>query len=968
MGPKRRRQFQHVIDLNERDIEEQVLISNGRIQKTYVGYEPLECNKRQRTDATPSTSTSPQASTAMTPAEKATHKPLAPQTSKKQASGASEHMKQFDFVTLQHDILSRFYHPRVGGLCRCKKPAAVYRCLQCSRPPPLCQECIVSDHTYHPYHVIQEWTGKFFKQTSLMDLGLIVQLGHDGEKCPNTDPKRDPMRAASVILVVDTYSVQQARFRYCYCHNHGELVPHHRQLVQSGVVPATTGHPETVFTFEVLDHFHISNLTSKKSAYDYFAGLRYLTDGAFPQAVPNRYRELLRVSRIWGHLAMVRRSGQAHGIDDMLGYRHPSSLTVRCPACPSVGFNVEQAVIDTATEEETHKYTLFLSADGNFRLQRKNKKDDPDDIALNEGNGYFVPTETYKNYCALVKETAPEKGSACAHLRAAKMQNIVKFKNAAVSGVVAVQCARHGFYMSQGVVDLIKGETCLYGVNLNSRFKTWFESLEATVPRIRGAIPKMHVANHVESCLLLYGFNYMSYSGETWGENIEGGWAELNQSAGSTKEMNDGYRHDSLDDMFGFWNWAKLNQISSTLYRMYEANIRTFKTRESNFKSLTEMFVKHVAKWEAMDTKPTKVDGVVRSVYQVTTEGGVPTMQTVFESLLLKNSEGDASILVSVLKEGLDLEIRQLALRLQEDCKNDSKLESDIENWREHQLLHFPSLEDRVLALKQQESKAQDIDLLLPSSFTSEEWDSLQLNSAAEIERDLREGQAHDTLENLRLCIKAYNASLNFKKNNVFGQRPNTRAQKLLITLRTQSKHAMETYQVIYKKLLNLGLSDARLQPLDDTMLWAKNPTHRHELGSSKKVDPWYWHTGRPAGQSDDDWNTEMNRVKWFRDRAARDRSREEKELLEEEFRRTIVSFDRMAQVWNTISESSSKSPSPGHSAYAAKQSSIYRKLEADAQKTFDKAKKLELSLSAEDKDEDEENNKDKAENGPRFT
>jgi hypothetical protein len=38
------------------------------------------------------------------------------------------------------------------------------------------------------------------------------------------------------------------------------------------------------------------------------------------------------------------------------------------------------------------------------------------------------------------------------------MQNISKFKNAVVSGVIAVQCARHGFYMPNGMVDLKKGE------------------------------------------------------------------------------------------------------------------------------------------------------------------------------------------------------------------------------------------------------------------------------------------------------------------------------------------------------------------------------------------------------------------------------------------------------------------------------------------------------------------------------
>ena len=34
------------------------------------------------------------------------------------------------------------------------------------------------------------------------------------------------------------------------------------------------------------------------------------------------------------------------------------------------------------------------------------------------------------------------------------MQNVVRFKNAVISGVVGVQCARHGFYMPSGIVDL----------------------------------------------------------------------------------------------------------------------------------------------------------------------------------------------------------------------------------------------------------------------------------------------------------------------------------------------------------------------------------------------------------------------------------------------------------------------------------------------------------------------------------
>ena len=239
--------------------------------------------------------------------------------------------------------------------------------------------------------------------------------------------------------------------------------------------------------------------------------------------------------------------------------------------------------------------------------------------SLNQGNAYFAESEKFKEYLQQVKPLdnvcdilSPNLLShhcsqlgTCAHLRAAQMQNIVKFKNAVISGVVGVQCARHGFYMPQSMVDLTKGEAyvsfviaiinslivqrfantdyalsrtlleaenqkwimlsydiwCQYGKNLRKRFDESFPEQAALLDRVRGAIPKMHVKNHVKACQQLYAFNYLKFSGETWGENIEGSWAEQNQTAGSTKEQNAGHRHDSLDDFFGFWNWTKMRQL-----------------------------------------------------------------------------------------------------------------------------------------------------------------------------------------------------------------------------------------------------------------------------------------------------------------------------------------------------------------------------------------------------------------------
>jgi hypothetical protein len=198
--------------------------------------------------------------------------------------------------------------------------------------------------------------------------------------------------------------------------------------------------------------------------------------------------------------------------------------------------------------------------------------------------------------------------STCSHLRAVRLQNLIKFKNADISGVVAAQCARHGFYMPQGVVDLMKGEACVFellfdfdlsadvgssfantdyalasalaecsdnrwimlsydiwcqfSVNLIKRFRERFPSMLPIISRVRGAIPSAHIRGHLQNCQVLWAFKYIKYSGETYGEMIETSWAEQNQTAGSTKEQNDGHRHDTLDDFFGYWNWTKYHQTS----------------------------------------------------------------------------------------------------------------------------------------------------------------------------------------------------------------------------------------------------------------------------------------------------------------------------------------------------------------------------------------------------------------------
>jgi len=71
-----------------------------------------------------------------------------------------------------------------------------------------------------------------------------------------------------------------------------------------------------------------------------------------------------------------------------------------------------------------------------------------------------------------------------------------------------------------------------------------------------------------------------------------------------------------------------------------------------------------------------------------------------------------------------------------------------------------------------------------------------------------------------------------------------------------------------------------------------------------------------------------VDKVKYFRDRAARDRAREEKEILEEELQRTTKFHQIMQQTWLTLADLQS---SPGNSAYAFKQASMFERFAQDS-------------------------------------
>ena len=122
---------------------------------------------------------------------------------------------------------------------------------------------------------LQEWTGAFFRKSSLRSVGQKVQLGHEpGDACTS------PQRSTRPFTVIHINGIHLVDVWFCGCDlagNHGDRV---EQLLRRRLFPATTTDPQTASTFALLEYAHVLSVQSKLSLYDLYISIEILTDAA----------------------------------------------------------------------------------------------------------------------------------------------------------------------------------------------------------------------------------------------------------------------------------------------------------------------------------------------------------------------------------------------------------------------------------------------------------------------------------------------------------------------------------------------------------------------------------------------------------------------------------------------------------------------------------------------------------------
>ncbi|KAJ2930711.1 hypothetical protein H1R20_g6389, partial [Candolleomyces eurysporus] len=364
----------------------------------------------------------------------------------------------------------------------------------------------------------------------------------------------------------------------------------------------------------------------------------------------------------------------------------------------------------------------------------------------------------------------------------------------------------------------------------------------------------------------------------------------------------------------------------------YSENLKHLKARESQLADQTARYPdKLLAKWKMMSDVPVEEKGKVISLFEAQLKDSPPTQRKAYEKLLEDEKIGrysgkDLTANAQFLNQGIELEDTQVQILAQAkvSASDRKKLYNDLVEWQATQLRLCPSLGSDYTQLIDPESP-ESVPLNLPSSFPQHIRAQLKLETLASEEYRLREGQAHNTLEGLRLTIQTYNFNLDFKKSNV----------------REDKKKAAARYTRARQALLNLGLpaNNKVLRKLDHTKLHGKNTAKPPNLGDLKREDPWFWNVGRPKAMS------EKEEREW--QIKPRDRAQEEKEILEEEIRREIKTFLTLAMIWTKLGDGASDRP--GKAAYAFKQATMYTSLQRDAEEMAKRVDGKKSAMTKED-------------------
>ncbi|CAA7257476.1 unnamed protein product [Cyclocybe aegerita] len=590
--------------------------------------------------------------------------------------------------------------------------------------------------------------------------------------------------------------------------------------------------------------------------------------------------------------------------------------------------------------KEQWLYSLFVGIDANFRLKRMNVSSDERDPGLNHGYAYMVENTKYEAYLREYGKAIQEEKSNCHNHDAIKSANIHGGRGTAASGLGTVECSRHDMKRPVSVGDLQKGEHYvnmdyffLSGLRGNTlsrimvsydiacqwskkRCSIYPENVISSRPELQidFLVPKFHLPAHVASCQIEYSFNLIPGSGRTNGEAPERGWSAVNSVAASTREMGPGSRQDTLDDMFGDYNWWKKMAFAEFFLRKAEEAILA---QQEHVEAFIEFDV--ALPHESADrTKPNPFQSMLSDAevcLQLAEEDQEDLSKK--ENVTTHFSRITPSFFIY---QGLEIEAQQrhLALEIAElgihsttlqhakVLERSNALQRRIDAWVLIQHFYVPAIALVWARIKEQGGSKpvaiQDIDLFLPSQIHETVTYPLVF---LRYEWQLHYARAHVALNDPRGQLLMRSMMYKSKERHSRGQHQQTWSMKLIENVSTKIDNTANWYRLIRRALISLSVPlaevnwEKELRVLKDSDLLGL--TSLDDVGPEgwKKLK-WIW-TVQGAGANMDASGEDALRVEWCKVHARAHRWQEECLLLQEEMRRVLVTFKVEAARWLKI-------------------------------------------------------------------
>ncbi|KAJ7061573.1 hypothetical protein C8F01DRAFT_1252352 [Mycena amicta] len=809
---------------------------------------------------------------------------------------------------LRHDGLGNdFRHPTCAY---CRQPLQTespggprfFRCDDCGQHLQ-CISCCLAAHERFPLHPLKEWNGNFWTPQTLVQLGLVYQLGHGGFPCPFPDP------ALHKMTVIDIPFLHTVHFRYCNCARAQEA-DNVSQLLRNAWYPATVIDPATCATFRTLESFRLFNVVGNLNVSDFISALERMTSSMAVTglvSVPDRTRQFQRISRQWAFLSRAKRSARGHDPDG-LDATALGACAVACWACPHEGRN----------------------------------------LPLGPGWGFWVEPVGYAEH---VKKYVSETDMSTCIAFAALLQKDTRMTTGLrVSGVGGCVCARHECMRPNGLGDLQKGErycnidwilfssimaiallflmisydiACQWKLHLPERIPRLPPHMQKDLDetKVKFGLPVWHANSHTGDCKENNKLSYKRGAGKTDGEAIERVWSGLNPAALATKEMGLGNQADTIDDRIDNHNFLKNMTLGITLQRRLllarderQRQVDAFQAVNDGINvEVQRDWKRHVREWEEDESRP--------NPYILPTKG-LPTEAEI--RLQLQQEERQQSVdgrafiaggsATAFLSAGIQIEDTQY--RIKELLKEQVLLTADRENkldeqraallrkiarFRELQAVYIPGAAGVLAAAEfERDSNApppfpEDIVLFMPSQMPRRP-DSVILGCLPGL---------LDIEERLRRWLIAY------RNANMTGQHQTTKAAKLVERVSRRGDGQVARYRRAYTALGGLGVwlkypqlrelksDDVRLPGDDDdadldarkklAMIGARRGVRppRNMPSNSRQVMSWIW-TAPGAFDDDEEQLHDSMRVEWARAFARKNRWNEEVMLLEEEMRRVL--------------------------------------------------------------------------------